>query len=167
MIQSTPRSSRGFAGDWSKRACWMWEMAKWQPEPLGPTFRVKKTSPSVPCRLCMSRRTNWLRWSKDNERGESPLIQVLREKEQRVPICLAQGDEIKENLAVPLDQQTVQWQERRLLIQSMAAQAAARTSLQDRLRQAEQALAQLPVRKPGKPRLTKRREVEHQREVVI
>jgi transposase len=65
-------------------------------------------------------------------------------------------------MSVLLGEQTIQWQERRLLVQSMAAQTAARTSLLERLEKAEQALRELAVRKQGKPRLTSRVQVDEQ-----
>jgi hypothetical protein len=65
-------------------------------------------------------------------------------------------------VSVQLNEQPLTWQERRLLIQSMAATQAAQANLQERLQKAEHTLTQLAVRKQGKPRLTERGQViEH------
>jgi transposase len=98
---------------------------------------------------------------------DHPLIEVMRDGEQGTPICIAQGYETVQEMSVPVGEQTIQWQERRLLIQSMAAQSAAQGSLLERLEKAEQALRELAVRKQGKPRLTSRAQVDEQVEAIL
>lgn len=97
----------------------------------------------------------------------SPLIEVIREDEQGKNTCIAQGYETFQEIAVSLGEQVVVWQERRLLIQSMAAKKAAQIHLQERLQKAEHALVELAVRKQGKPRLTERAQVNEQIEAIL
>jgi transposase len=85
-----------------------------------------------------------------------PLIEVMREGEQGTPICMAQEDETTLEMSVLLREQPIQWQERRVQVQSMAAQTAARTPLLEQLEKAEQVLWELAVRTQGKPRVTSR-----------
>jgi len=59
-----------------------------------------------------------------------------------------------------VDGETQCWQERRLLVQSMASTRSAQAHLQERLQQAQHALQELTARRQGKPRLTTREEVE-------
>jgi len=92
----------------------------------------------------------------------SPLIQVGCEDEAGQPKCLAQGYETLVEMEVKDGVQTICWQERRLIIQSIEASRAAQISLQERLEKAEKAIGALMVRKQGKPRLTSRAEVEEQ-----
>jgi hypothetical protein len=63
--------------------------------------------------------------------------------------------------------QTIHWQERRLIIQSIDASLAAQASLQERLEKAEQAIGELMVRKQGKPRLTSRSQGEEQLQSIL
>jgi transposase len=97
----------------------------------------------------------------------SPLIQVIREDEQGKTTCIAQGYETIQSVTVHLHEQPLMWQERRLLIQSMAAKEAAQANLQERIQKAEHALAELAIRKQGKPRLTERAQVVEQIEAVL
>ena len=90
----------------------------------------------------------------------SPLIQVVRESEAGQPKCIAQGYETLVEMEVTQGDQTIQWQERRLIIQSIDASRAAQASLQERLAEAEKEIGELMVRKQGKPRLTSRTQVE-------
>jgi transposase len=92
----------------------------------------------------------------------SPLIQVVCEDEADQPKCLAQGYETLVEMEVKDGEQTICWQERRLIIQSIDASKAAQISLQERLEKAEKAIGALMVRKQGKPRLTSRSQVEEQ-----
>lgn len=90
-------------------------------------------------------------------RGQNhPLIEVMREGEQGTPICMAQGYESTQEMSVLLGEPTTPWQERRVLVQSMAAQTAARSRVLERLEKAEQALRERAVRTQGTPRLTSR-----------
>jgi transposase len=97
----------------------------------------------------------------------SPLVQVVRESEAGQPKCIAQGYEMLVEMQVNEGDQTIHWQERRLIIQSIDASLAAQASLQERLEKAEQAIGELMVRKQGKPRLTSRAQVEHQLQSIL
>src|SRR5436309_5465997 len=88
------------------------------------------------------------------------LIEVCRLDEQGIRTCIAQGYETIHTLTAQVDGQTQTWQERRLLVQSLAATQAAQASLHERLQKAEHALQELTARRQGKPRLTERAEVE-------
>ena len=63
-------------------------------------------------------------------------------------------------MTAQVDGETQCWQERRLLVQSMASTRSAQAHLQERLQQAQHALQELTARRQGKPRLTTREEVE-------
>lgn len=91
-----------------------------------------------------------------------PLIQVVREAETDQPKCIAQGYETLVEMQVEDGDQTICWQERRLIVQSIEGSLAAQASLQERLAKAEKAIGDLMVRKQGKPRLTSRSQVEEQ-----
>ncbi len=75
-------------------------------------------------------------------RGE-PIIQVERTQADGQSHCIAQGYEHIETITAQIDGVPVTWAERRLLVQSMAAEIA----LQTRLRQAQTALADPTVRR--------------------
>lgn len=89
-----------------------------------------------------------------------PVWEVIRQDEKGEPTGIAQGEETVQQRSVLLGERTIPWQERRLLIPSMAAQKAAQSRLLERLQQAEQALRELAVRRQGTPRLTSRQPVE-------
>lgn len=97
----------------------------------------------------------------------SPLIQVVREGEADQPKCIAQGYETLVEMQVEDGDQTIHWQERRLIIQSIEASLAASRSLLERLAKAEKAIGELMVRKQGKPRLTSRVQVEEQVQSIL
>jgi transposase len=65
-----------------------------------------------------------------------------------------------QTLTVLVDDQQESWEERRLLVQSLAAAHAAEQGLQNRLQRAEQALTEVTVRRQGKPRLREQHVVE-------
>jgi transposase len=92
-------------------------------------------------------------------RGSS-VIEVVRVDEQGNPTCIARGYETALTLNAQVDGQSQTWQERRLLVQSLAAMRAGQTSVQERLHKAEHALAQLSTRRQGKARLRERAQVE-------
>jgi transposase len=94
----------------------------------------------------------------------SPLIQVVRETEAGQPKCIAQGYETLVQMSVNEGDQTLCWQERRLIIPSIDASKAAQSSLHERL---EKAIGELMVRKQGKPRLTSRVQVEEQVQSIL
>jgi len=95
------------------------------------------------------------------------LIEVCRLDEEGQNLCIAQGYETIHSVTAQMEGETVSWQERRLLVQSRAATQAAQASLQERLQKAQQALAELVVRRPGKPRLTERMQVEEAIKAVL
>jgi transposase len=88
------------------------------------------------------------------------LLQVVRTDEQGRPSCLAQGYKTVQTLTALVNDQQETWEERRLLVQSIAATHAAGASLQERLHKAQQALQELTARRQGKARLTERAAVE-------
>jgi transposase len=96
-----------------------------------------------------------------------PLIQVVREAEADQPKVIAQGSETVVEMEVEDGDQTILWQERRLIIQSMDASLAASRHLLERLEKAEKAIGELMVRKQGKPRLTSRVQVEEQVQSIL
>jgi transposase len=74
--------------------------------------------------------------------------------------CIAYGYEDSETITAQLEGVSYTWTERRLLVRSEAAARAAETALRARLRQAQTALADLVVRRQGKPVLSDRAAVE-------
>jgi transposase len=100
-------------------------------------------------------------------RQGSRLIEVCRVDEKGSSICIAQGYETTQIVTAERDGEELRWQERRLLVQSMAAAHAAQASLQERLHKAQQALAELAIRRQGKPRLTERTQVEEAIKAVL
>lgn len=90
----------------------------------------------------------------------TPLIEVSRVDEQGVSTTIAQGYETVQTVTAQVDGQTRSWQERRLVVQSLAATRAAQVHLQERVEKAQQELAQLTTRRQGKPRLRTRPEVD-------
>lgn len=97
----------------------------------------------------------------------SPLIQVVREAETDHPKCIAQGYETLIKMSVNEGGQTIHWQERRLIIQSINGNLAAQNNLLERLEKAEKAIEELMVRKQGKPRLSNRVQVQEQVQSIL
>lgn len=95
------------------------------------------------------------------------MIEVCRVDEQGASTCIAQGYETVQTVTAQVDGETQCWQERRLLVQSIAARSAAGSHLQERLQKAQQELAQLTTRRQGKPRLTTRTEVDEAIKAVL
>jgi transposase len=95
------------------------------------------------------------------------LIEVCRVDEQGTSTCFAQGYETVHTVTAEVDGVSLNWQERRLVVQSMAAAHAAQASLHERVQKAHQALAELTARRQGKPRLTERAEVEEAIKAVL
>jgi transposase len=90
----------------------------------------------------------------------APGIEVCRVDDQGKSICIAQGYETIHTVTAEVDGAALSWQERRLLVQSLAAAQAAGSSLQERVQKAQQAVQELTVRRQGKARLKERTEVE-------
>jgi Transposase len=85
------------------------------------------------------------------------VVQVMRTDEQGACICLAQGFEAVQTLSMQVDEHQETWQERRLLVPSLAATQAAQQGLQNRLQQAQQApgsIDRLPTRQTASDRAT-------------
>jgi hypothetical protein len=95
------------------------------------------------------------------------LIEVSRVDELGASTCIAQGYETVHTVTAQVDGQTQCWQERRLLVQSMAATRAAQAHLQERVQKAQQELVELTARSQGKPRLTTRTEVDEAIKAVL
>ncbi len=92
--------------------------------------------------------------------SSQPLIAVERIGVDGQTCCIAQGYEDSETLTAQLEGVPFTWTERRLLVRSQAAARAAETALHARLKQAQTALAELVVRRQGKPVLADRAAVE-------
>jgi transposase len=95
------------------------------------------------------------------------LLEVCRVDEQGTSTCIAQGYETVCTATAQVDGETQCWQERRLLVQSMAATRSAGSHLQERLQQAQHALSDLTARRQGKPRLATREEVEEAIQAIL
>ena len=100
-------------------------------------------------------------------RQKAAVIEVCRLDEQGRRICIAQAYETIHTVTAEVDGAAFSWQERRLLVQSMAAAQAAQATLQERLQKAHQALAELTSRRQGKSRLTERAEIEEAIKAVL
>jgi transposase len=100
-------------------------------------------------------------------RQGAPLLEVYRLDAEGSRRCIAQGYETVHTVTAQVDGETQTWQERRLLVQSLAATQAAQASLGERLQKAEQALQELSARRQGKPRLRERAEVEEAIQAVL
>jgi transposase len=81
-------------------------------------------------------------------------VERLNDKGERV--CIAQGYEINCNLTAEVNGQREEWTERRFLIQSTSGAEAAKQALLERLKNAEDTIHNILVRKQGKPRLVDR-----------
>ena len=92
--------------------------------------------------------------------SSEPISKVERTGADGQTLCIAQGYEYSETITTQIDGAACTWVERRLLVQSLAAAQAAERALQTRLKQAQLALAELSVRRQGKPVLTDRAAVE-------
>ncbi len=92
--------------------------------------------------------------------SSQPLLMVERTEADGQTHCIAQGYEDCETITAQLEGVSYTWTERRLLVRSQTAAHAAETALRARLEQAQTALAQLVVRRQGKPVLAERAAVE-------
>ncbi len=92
--------------------------------------------------------------------SSQPLLTVERTGADGQTHCIAQGYEDCETITAQLEEVSYTWTERRLLVRSEAAARAAETALRARLRQAQAAVANLVVRRQGKPMLADRAGVE-------
>lgn len=102
-----------------------------------------------------------IRQSVEAERlAAAPLLEVMREDAQGEQTCIARGYETALTLTAEVDGQSQTWEERRLVVQSLAAMRAGQASLQERLQKAEHTLAELLTRRQGKARLRERASLE-------
>ncbi len=89
-----------------------------------------------------------------------PRLSVERTGADGQTHCIAQGYEDSETITAQLEGVSYTWTERRRLLRSAAAAHAAETALRARLRQAQTEVAELVVRRQGKPVLADRAAVE-------
>jgi transposase len=92
--------------------------------------------------------------------SSQPLLTVERTGADGQTVCIAHGYEYVETITAHVDGTSYTWTERRLLVRSEAAARAAETALHARLGQAQTALADLVVRRQGKPVPSDRAAVE-------
>ncbi|SRR5712691_2451576 len=92
--------------------------------------------------------------------SNQPLLRVERTQADGRTLCIAQGYERIETVTAQLDGVACTWTERRLLVQSVAAKLSAEQALHTRLKQAQQALSELLVKRQGKAVLSERTAVE-------
>lgn len=88
-------------------------------------------------------------WTKQVE-----LIPVQRVREGQPPELIAEGYELSQVLTAEVEQETLTWVERRLVIRSVQSAQAGEAALQTRLSKAEAALTELTQPKQGKRPLT-------------
>jgi len=86
--------------------------------------------------------------------GEQALTRVERPDEKGQMKKIAEGFEFSETLTATHDGKVVTWQERRLVVRSLAHAKSAETALQARLQQAQSAIEALTERKQGKEPFT-------------
>ncbi len=92
--------------------------------------------------------------------SSQPLLTVERTGADGQTHCIARGSECSETITAQVEGVSYTWTERRLLVRSQAAAHAAETALRARLGQAQTAVAELVVRRQGKPVLLDRAAVE-------
>lgn len=86
--------------------------------------------------------------------GKQPLKKVKRRGADGQLEKVAEGFELNENVTATVGEREVHWQERRLVIHSLAHARAAEAALAARLQKAQSALEALTVRKQGKELFT-------------
>src|SRR5712692_6630270 len=92
--------------------------------------------------------------------SSQPLLTVERIGVDGQTHCIAQGYECSKTITAQLEGGPSTWTDRRLLVRSQVAARAAETALRARLGQAQTALADLVLRRQGKPVPTSRAAVE-------
>jgi transposase len=96
---------------------------------------------------------DWLRdYLADVADGSQPLVQVARQRADGTVSAIAVGYERPVALSASLHDQEICWTERRLVVRSLSAAAAAEGALRTRLAVAQQELAALRQRGRGKSR---------------
>jgi len=86
--------------------------------------------------------------------GKQPLKNVKRRGASSKLEKVAEGFELSETVTARVEDQEVRWQERRLVVHSLAHAKAAEAALGSRLQKAQSALEALTVRKQGKELFT-------------
>ena len=88
--------------------------------------------------------------------GQQPLLPVYRPSAmpEHEPELIAEGFSLDVDVQTEIDGRPMQWTERRWLVRSVAFAAGQQQRLEQRVRQAEEQLEQLNVRKQGKKRLS-------------
>ncbi len=92
--------------------------------------------------------------------SSQPLTTVERTGADGQTHCIAQGYQFSEVITAQSEGASYTWTERRLLVRSEAATRTAETALRTRLGQVQRAVAELLVRRQGKPVLADRAAVE-------
>jgi transposase len=92
--------------------------------------------------------------------SSQPLLTVERRGVDGQTHCIAHGYECSQTITAQLEGGPFTWTERRLLVRSQVAARAAETALRARLGQAQTAVADLVLRRQGKPVPTSRAAVE-------
>jgi transposase len=95
------------------------------------------------------------------------IIEVYDVNDQDERICIARGYETSIDLKYEINGQIQTWTELRFLTQSTRVAEAEKHSLLKRLEKAEQAIQNILVKKQGKPRITKRIELDEAIQKVI
>jgi transposase len=101
-------------------------------------------------------------WAKQVE-----LTPVQRVREGKPPELIAEGYELSEVLTAEVEQRTLTWVERRLVIRSVQYAQAGEAALQARLSKAEAALTELTQPKQGKRRLTALEPLRQAAEAIV
>jgi transposase len=100
-----------------------------------------------------------------------PLTPVFRPLERgataQEPELLAEGYEVSVAMAATVESRVVQWQERRLVVRSVAWAAAQQRALETRLEKARTAIATLNERRQGKKRYTEEAEMRAVGEQIL
>jgi transposase len=99
--------------------------------------------------------------------GEQALTPIRREQADGKKVHIADGFEVFCPLSTELEGQSVEWVERRLVIRSLQQAAQQKQRLQQRLNQAQQAIAALNVRKQGRKRAKNQVELEQQVQTIL
>jgi transposase len=94
--------------------------------------------------------TEYVAWATAHDSPPQPIDRVAADGSRT---RIAEGYEWHETLTTTLDEQPVEWTERRLLVRSLAAAASATAALQRRLAEAQTAIADLTRRGHGRRRL--------------
>jgi transposase len=98
---------------------------------------------------------------------QQPLTEVSRLGSEGKVRLIAVGFERSQSLTATVGAEVITWQERRLVIRSLAHAQAAEAALQQRLTQAQTAIEALPERKRGKKALTELAALRQATEAIL